>query len=378
MKLHTRRHPRRGVAGAGTVAALSIALVTSPAASAGTAPEPVPVPATLQVGFSEGSAVLGDHDRELERRMAGIAATGAGWVRIDFRWPDLERRRGSFSWGSVDRIVDAAQDHGLAVLAVLAYTPRWARPRGTTEKAPPKRPRDFGRFASTAARHFRGQVAAYEIWNEPNVPHFWEGGADPVAYAGLLSAAYDAIKDVDGDLMVLTGGTAPASTGDGSMSPVDFLEGIYAAKRGGKDHFDGVAHHAYNWPDLPSTPDAEPNFNSFGLVTPLLRQVMVDHGDAQTQIWLTETGAPVPFTRDGITTTPVYLSDYVQDAFALVTSPQWEPWIAAIFWYSYRDSGTDTAEVEQMFGLVTHCFEPKGSALEAFTAEVARLEPATG
>src|SRR5688572_1836799 len=49
-------------------------------------------------GFSEGSAILWDSDSELARRLDGIKATGATWVRIDIRWPDVEWAKGSFNW----------------------------------------------------------------------------------------------------------------------------------------------------------------------------------------------------------------------------------------------------------------------------------------
>ncbi len=341
------------------------------ASTQGTPPPPDPslAPHGLAggAGFTEGSAILGNHDRELARHLDGIAATGAQWLRVDVRWPDVERTRGRFDWGSVDRIVRAARARGLRILATLDYTPKWARPAHTDEKTPPTNPEDFAQFAAAATRHFATTVHAWEIWNEENSSAFWATGANPRRYTALLVGAYDAIKSVDRGAIVMTGGTAPADTGHGSMAPVEFLEGIYAA--GGGGHFDAVGHHAYHWPYLPLDATANFNENSFGGVTPRLHDVMTAHGDGAKRIWLTEVGAPVPATRDGRHTTPAFLAAYVTEAFAVARA--W-PWTGPMFWFSYRDRGTNRASSEDVYGLVTHAFVPKGNALHAFVTAIRR------
>lgn len=345
----------------------SCASAAGDAPTSGTPPPPDPSPPPRGLvggaGFTEGSAILGNHDRELARHLDGIAATGVQWLRIDVRWPDVEPARGRFAWGSVDRIVHAARARGLRVLATLDYTPTWARPTRTDEKTPPTNPADFARFAAATARHFATSIRSWEIWNEENSSAFWATGANPKRYTALLIGAYDAIKAVDRGAIVITGGTAPANTGDGSMAPVEFLEGIYAA--GGGGHFDAVAHHAYHWPYLPLDATADFNDNSFGGVTPRLHDVMTAHGDGAKRIWLTEVGAPVPGTRDGRHTTPAFLAAYITEAFAVARA--WS-WTGPMFWFSYRDRGTDRTDPEDNFGIVTNTFTPKGLALHAFVA----------
>ncbi len=64
---------------------------------------------------------------------------------------------------------------------------------------------------------FVGQLAtlqpdAIQVWNEQNLDREWpQGQIDPVAYADLLRQSYGAIKEVDPQIMVITG--APAPTG---------------------------------------------------------------------------------------------------------------------------------------------------------------------
>jgi hypothetical protein len=62
---------------------------------------------------------------------------------------------------------------------------------------------------------FLGQVAtlnpdAIEVWNEMNIDREWPTGRiDPSRYADMLRLAYTAIKDVNPDIMVITGALAP-------------------------------------------------------------------------------------------------------------------------------------------------------------------------
>lgn len=310
-------------------------------------------------GFSEGSELPGRSDRELERELAGIAATGVRYLRMDFDWSYLARKEGQIDWAPVDRVVRAARVCGLEVLALLTYTPEWARRPGGSDHSPPADADDFGEFASAAVDRFRPLgVRTWEVWNEPNLAFYWEPAPDAAEYADLLVAAYDAIKESDPNATVLTGGLAPAADqADGSrVAPVTFLEEVYAA--GGGDHFDAVAHHPYSFPSLPL---AEGDGDSpFLDVTPRLYEVMDEHGDGDKQVWGTEMGAP---TGEGITAD--FVAQYVTEAYQA-----WREWsyTGPLIWYSYRDAGTDPADPEDNFGLVRADYRPKEPALSAFEA----------
>ncbi|MDP8993049.1 MAG: cellulase family glycosylhydrolase, partial [Actinomycetota bacterium] len=136
-----------------------------------------------------------------------LAAAGVDWVRIDLGWRTFqENDKAEVSeWYAdrADRAVDAARERGLKVLATLLDTPSWAN-GGRAKQVPPSDPADYSRFARCAAAHFRGRVAAWEVWNEPNFESFWDG-ADPARYAALLRAAHPAIKAGDPEALVVAG-----------------------------------------------------------------------------------------------------------------------------------------------------------------------------
>jgi hypothetical protein len=54
----------------------------------------------------------------------------------------------------------------------------------------------YGTYAGAAAAHFKGKVAAYEIWNEAN--QRWAAGTpDPVRYTQMAKDGYRKIKAAD-------------------------------------------------------------------------------------------------------------------------------------------------------------------------------------
>ena len=60
----------------------------------------------------------------------------------------------------------------------------------------------------------RGQIAAYQVWHEPNLAAHWGGQyVDPVAYLGLLREAAVQIRTADpGAVVVAAAIVAPRRT----------------------------------------------------------------------------------------------------------------------------------------------------------------------
>ena len=261
----------------------------------------------------------------------------------------------TFNWGAHDKVVQAARARGINVLGELTYTPAWARPPGGDAQTPPANPANYAAFAAAAVKHYAPMgVHAWEIWNEPNHQPFWHPKPDVAAYTTLLKAAYTAITTADPTAIVVTGGTSPASTNGTDYSPVDFLKGIYA--NGGKNYFDAVGHHPYNFPDGGALKVAPWSawYQMFG--TPeSLRSVMTANGDAAKKIWMTEYGAPTGGDPNKQVTEQVQ-AQFVTDAYNLVKT---YPWAGPLFWYSYRDNGTSQNTIENFFGLVRNDFSPK-------------------
>jgi hypothetical protein len=348
------------------VASLTVAVGRSRARAAETAP--APVGAGHRAGFSPGAGIFNESDSDLAKDLDLMASTGAKWVRFDFPWASVEPTPPSlldgvltstFDWRRVDRLVDAAHARGLQVIALPFHTPAWARPLGTDDKHPPTDPAVFATFLEAAVRRYGPKgVKVWEVWNEPNLSVFWSPKPDPGAYTALLTASAAGIRRADPGATVLLGGLSPATDApDGSqISPVTFLEGVYAA--GGRGAFDAVGMHPYSYPARPTDPETA-SWNTFYRL-PLVHDVMVDNGDGSKKIWATEFGAPTGTSSQAVSTSEQ--AAMVEDGYEGIA--QWE-WTGPMLWYSHRDSGTDPADREQNFGLVKADFTAK-PALDTF------------
>jgi hypothetical protein len=196
-------------------------------------------------------------------------------------------------------------------------------------------------------------VHAFEIWNEENTSAFWTPAPSPSAYAALLKAAYPAIKQADQAATVLTGGLAPAPTDGTNFTPVDFLEGVYAA--GGHGSFDAVGAHPYCWPAMPGSAQSwSAWYQMYGTATSL-RSLMVGHGDAAKKIWATEFGAPTNGPAGS------YVSQATQALMVSTAYKLWSAysWAGPLFTYQGRDQGNDTSTRENFFGFMNHDGTPK-------------------
>jgi hypothetical protein len=137
-----------------------------------------------------------------------VRELGATWVRLVFKNRPGQPLGESFA--EYDRVVNDMRQAGVQVLMIL-----------NNESCPGKPPRealdDAGRWreyiAKFAARcgevanHYRDNVAAYQIWNEPDHPG--HEGYDPTMRAGLygemLRAAFQAIRPVTSSPIVTAG-----------------------------------------------------------------------------------------------------------------------------------------------------------------------------
>ena len=129
-----------------------------------------------------------------KEKMASVAnlcaLAGINRVRDRLSWPELEPKKGEFApTNRYDLSVEAQAEAGLQVLQVGHNSPAWANPNG---KRFPLDLRDTYNFHRALARRWRGEVVAFEPWNEADIPMF--GGHTGSEMASLQKAAYLGLK----------------------------------------------------------------------------------------------------------------------------------------------------------------------------------------
>jgi hypothetical protein len=308
----------------------AVALVAVAIAAFGFAAPSAPAARPDQLGIAAGGHLHNLKGKSLARELNGYRRAGARWIRFDVNWSVVQHRGPrSYNWAPFDRVIRGARARGIAVLGMIAYTPRWAR-SGSHDLNPPRNAAAYAKFAAAVARRYAPLgVHHWEIWNEPNMAFFWRPRPRPAAYTRLLQAAYVAIKGADPGAFVVSGGLAP-SAGEGSnIPPIAFLRSMYA--NGARGYFDALGHHPSTFPYLPSVRQPwSPWFQMFG-TNPNLLSVMVTHGDVGKSIWLTEYGAP---TRGRRSVSERRQAQILTSAYRLVGA---YPWAGPLFWYSFRD-----------------------------------------
>jgi hypothetical protein len=91
-----------------------------------------------------------------------------GWSRIDILWSAVEPQPGVFTFSALDGQINFAASQGQQILAILHRVPAWAG-GGPNENIPPLTTNDWSDFVSRVAQRYNGRIAAYEIWNEPDL-----------------------------------------------------------------------------------------------------------------------------------------------------------------------------------------------------------------
>ena len=243
-------------AGARAVPRLALERDRLRAGQAGRAPTPGPPPgvtATVAPGIVVRADELGfglaDVTTGPGTTLELAARAGAGWMLGWVSWQNVEPSRGAFVWQSggandLDNVANAGRAYGLKVLVRVQFPPAWATVDGSGRLARVD-PGEVRRSMEALARRGAGRVAAYQVFNEPNLAYEWGEEVDAAAaagYARLLRAAYDGLKAGDPQALVVSAGMANGATAP-SLNDLDYLRAFYAA--GARGSFDVLDTHPY-------------------------------------------------------------------------------------------------------------------------------------
>lgn len=255
-------------------------------------------------------------------------------VKQRFSWADLEPLRDEWHWDKADGVVKEVNYRGMALVARLDGPPGWAM---TPDGDDPLDLAAWGSFCGTMAARYRGQIAAYQVWNEPNLTREWFNRApDPEGYVRLLRACSEAIRAADPDAVIISAGLAPTGTMPPEAIPdTDYLRQMYAA--GAAPWFDVLGLHApgYKWPpDMsPDEAEADPAIGHRWMVfrhVEDMRGIMVEQGDARKQVallevgWTTDPRSDSPYHWHAVT--PEQQADYLVGAYRYAAA-HWRPWV---------------------------------------------------
>ena len=199
---------------AGTAAGLVLACCCAWSAcstGSGARAQAEPLAATKRVSFS----VLEDYDKgeslsEVAKDFELLRQLEVHTWRGSLGWDDYQPAPDTLDLEWLHRFAELAARYGITLRPYLGYTPDWAAAGRSADghlwNDPPARIEDWEAFASGLARAMRrhSNVASYEIYNEENVPLWWDGSA--AEYAEVLARGAAAIREAAPGAGILPGG----------------------------------------------------------------------------------------------------------------------------------------------------------------------------
>lgn len=228
---------------------------------------------------------------KIQRTLQLVREMGAPHIVEFFPWAYIEHQRGRYDWNQADRIVRHARNQGIHIIARLGLVPAWARPDDTTLNTIPEDSLPyFADYVSAFATRYAGTIDHLIIWNEPNLAFEWGYESfDPARYVAMLRAVYAGAHRANPNVTILAGALAATLEPPGSAHGLDdllYLRALYDA--GASAYFDALAVHTYGFTAADDARPAPDQLN-FRRVE-LLRQIMLDHNDANTPVYITESG----------------------------------------------------------------------------------------
>ncbi|NDJ54524.1 MAG: hypothetical protein GYB68_15765 [Chloroflexi bacterium] len=300
---------------------------------------------------------------KIQRTLSLVNEMGATTIVEFFPWAYMEgAAKGDYYWDHADMVIEHARAQGLTIIARIGLVPEWARPERTTGQADttlnhldPENYQDLADFVAVFAERYQDEIQHIIIWNEPNLAFEWGfRPVDPAEYAHMLSVVYPAAKRGNPDVQILGLALAPTLEPVGSqhgMNDLAYLEQFYQA--GGGEYMDALAVHTYGFKFPPDDPPA-PEVLNFRRAE-LLHAVMLEYAQAETPVYITETGwnDHPRWTR---AVRPGQRISYTIDALAYAEE-NW-PWAESLCIWVFR-TPRPTFSYPDYFTLVTTDFVPK-------------------
>ena len=232
---------------------------------------------------------------KVQRTLQEARELGAPTIVEFFPWAYIESSEDRYDWAAADRIVRHAGNQGIRIIARMGLVPDWARESdrlatSTLNTLPEASYADFAEFVADFAARYAGVIDQIIIWNEPNLAFEWGfSEVDPAGYAQLLEAVYEPVHAANPNVEILAAPLAPTLEPEGSAAGLNdllFLQALYDA--GAAPYFDALAVHTYGFTTAPDDPPAPDKLNFRR--AELLREIMVENGDAGKPVYVTETG----------------------------------------------------------------------------------------
>jgi hypothetical protein len=316
---------------------------------------------------------------EFDRMKAGKV----GRARFRIYWPSIQTSENAAPshWGRTDDMMVKMATAGVRPVPFIMGSPQWVSDDPFTPPLnSPEAKEGWKNLLRVAAIKYGpdgtfwqnhpelppNPIRDYQIWNEQNGERAFKPKPSPRRYAKLLKISHKAVTSVDPGANIILGGMVGKPQGERSMDDRKYLDRLYELK-GVKRRFEGVALHPYSR-----------RLNGSKIQIRQAREVMKEHHDARTGVWITEIGWGSGDSGSRLDLGPRGQKRSLKAAFSLFREER-KTWnLKTVLWFSWRDHAVGCAWCRRA-GLLEYDLTPKPSwrAFTRFTGGVPEPPPPT-
>lgn len=183
---------------------------------------------------------------------------GVKWARVQTGWAVTEKVAGKYDFAWLDEIVDKLLAKGVEPWLSFSYgNPVYTKSMNTgTEVSPnyqgcnefgvgfppihtPEERAGWQNFVRATAKHFKGRVDHFEVWNEPDLLSFWKCGPKAESYVDLVRLTAGPLREEQPESKLIGGAIAWGMT----VWSLKFLDDCM--KAGMHELIDIITYHGY-------------------------------------------------------------------------------------------------------------------------------------
>ena len=193
----------------------------------------------IGIGFEKLDRAVFDPAKAYDK----LGKVGVKWVRIQSGWQRTEREKGVYDWAWIDSIVDNLRERGMRPWICLCYGNDLYNEEAKTifgaVGVPPifteEQRTAWDNYCTAIAKHFRGRVSHYEVWNEPDGKWCWKHGPSATELGEFTVRSAAAVRKGNPDAYIIGGAIC--------MNPSIYLDEAF--QTGMAQACDGISYHEY-------------------------------------------------------------------------------------------------------------------------------------
>lgn len=237
------------------------------------------------------NVTIKDFGAEKQRRLVELVCElGFRWVRLEFDW------YGGHQPGDFEPFVEAAERAGVKVLGLLTGlvpgtlrnvfgNARYRHPLSELEA--------YVSFVESLARHFRGRILHWEVWNEENTARFWLRKPSAREFHEVLVAAAASLRSIHAENRVIYGSICGNDIHKLAPGiPLGFLQEALAL--GAADYCEVLGFHPYTTGCYVSILGLEATWSG---VAERIEAFAERYQGAGRELWVTEIGVSRTWIR---------------------------------------------------------------------------------